>query len=151
MSNFKTPSEYNLKVDFSKVVWPPMEAWVMKRVTELLKGVEDEVLVGTILESLKTVRDWLQMYKFLVYQAATCQAFFHGCSLYRKQRPRSYTTSLCHFFVTTPRYSSRCDFRRVYFGCIGPQHGPAGLAILWQCLMVMLQIHLACREALYSN
>ena len=28
----------------------------MKRVTELLKGAEDEVLVGTILESLKVVR-----------------------------------------------------------------------------------------------
>lgn len=56
MSNFKIPSEYNLKVDFSKLVWPPLEAWVMKRVTELLKGAEDEVLVGTILESLKVVR-----------------------------------------------------------------------------------------------
>lgn len=56
MSNFKIPPEYNLKIDFSKLVWPPLEAWVMKRVTELLKGAEDEVLVGTILESLKVVR-----------------------------------------------------------------------------------------------
>lgn len=58
MANFKIPPEYNLKIDFDKLVWPPLEAWVLKRVTELLKGAEDEVLVGTILEFLKEV-SWL--------------------------------------------------------------------------------------------
>ena len=49
----KTPPEYSLPVDFSKVVLTPINAWVMQRVKELLKGLEDEVLVGTITESLK--------------------------------------------------------------------------------------------------
>lgn len=56
LGKLKAPPEYSLPVDFNKVVLTPINAWVMKRVQELLKGLEDEVLVGTIVESLKEVR-----------------------------------------------------------------------------------------------
>jgi hypothetical protein len=57
MAAFTAPPEYGLAVDLKKVCWEVMEGWIMQRVTELLRGVEDEVLVGTILESLKAVRE----------------------------------------------------------------------------------------------
>jgi hypothetical protein len=56
LGKLKAPPEYSLKVDFSKVALPPINAWVAQRVMELLKGLEDEVLVGTITESLKQVQ-----------------------------------------------------------------------------------------------
>lgn len=52
-SKLKIPPEYKLKVDFKKVMLAPINTWVVKRVKELLKGLDDEVLVGTIVESLK--------------------------------------------------------------------------------------------------
>jgi hypothetical protein len=55
LAKLKAPPEYSLPVDFKKVVLPSINAWVMQRVKELLKGLEDEVLVGTIIESLKQV------------------------------------------------------------------------------------------------
>ena len=55
LAKLKAPPEYALKVNFGKVVLPPINAWVVKRVQELLKGLDDEVLVGTIIESLKQV------------------------------------------------------------------------------------------------
>lgn len=57
MATFTAPPEYRLSVDFKNICWEVMEGWIMQRVTELLRGVEDEVLVGTILESLKDVRE----------------------------------------------------------------------------------------------
>jgi serine/arginine repetitive matrix protein 1 len=53
LSKLKMPPEYKLKVDFKKIILAPINAWVVKRVKELLKGLDDEVLVGTIVESLK--------------------------------------------------------------------------------------------------
>ena len=56
LAKLKAPPEYSLAVDFKKVVLTPINTWVVKRVKELLKGLEDEVLVGTIVETLKQVR-----------------------------------------------------------------------------------------------
>lgn len=55
MAAFTAPPEYSLTVNFKNVCIEVIEGWVMQRVTELLRGVEDEVLVGTIVESLKAV------------------------------------------------------------------------------------------------
>ena len=41
-----------LKVDLSKVNWTVMRVWVAQRLTELL-GLEDEVLIGYVLEQLE--------------------------------------------------------------------------------------------------
>lgn len=102
MSNFKTPAEYNLKIDFAKVVWPPMEGWVMKRVTELLKGVEDEVLVGTILESLKSVCYPIttQSDSVMTPRQVRYRSKVNGFLQCRRPKQKSCTTNLCHFFAT---------------------------------------------------
>ena len=42
----------NLKVDLGKVNWTVMRVWVAQRLTELL-GLEDEVLIGYVLEQLE--------------------------------------------------------------------------------------------------
>ena len=56
MGKLKAPAEYNLAVDFAKVNLTPINTWVASRIKELLKGLDDEVLVGTIIESLRQVR-----------------------------------------------------------------------------------------------
>ena len=53
MARMKFPEELKLTVNLGKVHWPRIEAWVAQRVTELLKGVEDEVLIGVIINQLQ--------------------------------------------------------------------------------------------------
>ena len=52
LKTLKFPKEYDLKVDLKKVNWEVMKGWVAKRITELL-GLEDEVVIGYVLEQLE--------------------------------------------------------------------------------------------------
>jgi serine/arginine repetitive matrix protein 1 len=47
------PEEYKTKVDSSKVNWEAMKPWIANRLTELLGGVEDDVLIGYVYEQLE--------------------------------------------------------------------------------------------------
>ena len=49
----KFPPEYSQKVDPTKVNWEVMKPWIAKRVTELLGGLEDEVLIAYIYEQVE--------------------------------------------------------------------------------------------------
>ena len=53
MAKMKFPEELKLSVDLKKIHWPRVEAWITERVTQLLKGVEDEVLIGIIVNKLQ--------------------------------------------------------------------------------------------------
>jgi serine/arginine repetitive matrix protein 1 len=48
----KFPSEFGTKVDLTKVNWDTMKPWIAKRITELLGGLEDEVLIAYVYEQL---------------------------------------------------------------------------------------------------
>jgi len=47
------PPEYSIKVDMAKINWEAMKVWIAKRLTELLGGVEDDVLIGYVFEQLE--------------------------------------------------------------------------------------------------
>jgi serine/arginine repetitive matrix protein 1 len=47
------PEEYKTKVDLLKVNWEAMKPWIANRLTELLGGVEDDVLIGYVYEQLE--------------------------------------------------------------------------------------------------
>jgi len=47
------PPEYSVKVDMKKINWEAMKVWIAKRLTELLGGVEDDVLIGYVFEQLE--------------------------------------------------------------------------------------------------
>jgi PWI domain len=52
------PAEFSTKVDLSKVQWAAMKPWIAHRLTELLGGLEDDVLIAYVygqLEDPKTV------------------------------------------------------------------------------------------------
>ncbi|PNH04601.1 Serine/arginine repetitive matrix protein 1 [Tetrabaena socialis] len=49
----KVPKELELKVDLKKVNWPVMHEWICKRVTQLLGGLEEEVLIQMIYNFLE--------------------------------------------------------------------------------------------------
>lgn len=42
------PSEFSKKVDMTKVQWEVMKKWVARRLVELMKGQEDEVLINYV-------------------------------------------------------------------------------------------------------
>ncbi len=69
LRTLKFPKEFELKVEFKKINWEVMKAWIAKRVTELL-GLEDEVVIGYIYEQFESgeVRD-LPMVKYNHVQA----------------------------------------------------------------------------------
>ena len=48
----KFPAEFGTKVDLTKVNWDTMKPWIAKRITELLGGLEDEVLIAYVYEQL---------------------------------------------------------------------------------------------------
>jgi len=50
----KAPPEYKVKITMSKVRREVIEKWVTDRITELMDGVEDEVLVGMANGMLQT-------------------------------------------------------------------------------------------------
>ncbi len=52
LKTLKFPKEYDLKVDLKKVNWEVIKGWVARRITELL-GLEDEVVIGYVLEQLE--------------------------------------------------------------------------------------------------
>lgn len=56
--SMKFPAEFGTKVDLRKVNWDAMKPWIAKRITELLGGLEDDVLIAYVVEQLegKTVR-----------------------------------------------------------------------------------------------
>lgn len=58
MAKIKFPKEVNVKIDPKKVNWTVMREWIAMRVTELLGGLEEEVLIGLIYNYLEedTVR-----------------------------------------------------------------------------------------------
>lgn len=47
------PPEYGIKVNLSTVNWEAMKPWIAKRLTELLGGVEDDVLIGYVIEQVE--------------------------------------------------------------------------------------------------
>ena len=49
----KFPAEFSTKVDLTAVNWDAMKPWVAKRVTELLGGLEDEVVISYVIEQLE--------------------------------------------------------------------------------------------------
>ena len=53
MKDIKFPKDLDAKVDPRKVDWTVMHGWIAKRVTELLGGLEEEVLIGTIYNYLE--------------------------------------------------------------------------------------------------
>lgn len=57
MRQMKFPAELDLPVDLKKITWSRMNAWIMQRVTELLKGLEDEVLVDFIQNRLQDPKE----------------------------------------------------------------------------------------------
>jgi len=53
LKSMKFPKELDVKVDLSKVNMDVMKPWIAKRVTELLGGLEDEVLIGLVYNELE--------------------------------------------------------------------------------------------------
>ena len=49
----KFPPEFSTKVDLTKINWDTMKPWIAKRITELLGGLEDEVLIAYVIEQLE--------------------------------------------------------------------------------------------------
>lgn len=47
------PQEFETKVDLTRVNWEAMKPWIARRLTELLGGVEDDVLIGYVYEQLE--------------------------------------------------------------------------------------------------
>jgi len=47
------PPEFSQKADLSRVKWASIRPWITRRVTELLGGVEDEILLNFIFESVE--------------------------------------------------------------------------------------------------
>lgn len=47
------PKELSVKIDPKKVNWAVMKEWIAARVTELLGGLEEEVLIGLIYNYLE--------------------------------------------------------------------------------------------------
>lgn len=50
--SLKFPPEFSTKVDLTKVNWDTLKPWIAKRITELLGGLEDEVLIAYVYEQL---------------------------------------------------------------------------------------------------
>lgn len=53
MKTMKFPKELGIKVNMKKVNMDVIKPWIAKRVTELLGGLEDEVLIGLIYNELE--------------------------------------------------------------------------------------------------
>eukprot|EP01083_Nonionella_stella_P071855 193283_1 len=53
LKKLKFPKEYSLKVDVSKVNMDVVTQWIQKRTAEILGGLEDDVLVGMIVNLLQ--------------------------------------------------------------------------------------------------
>ena len=49
----KFPPEFSTKVDLGAVNWDTMKPWIARRITELLGGLEDEVLIGYVVGQLE--------------------------------------------------------------------------------------------------
>lgn len=49
----KFPPSFALPVDLTRVNWEAVRPWIAERVTALLGGVEDDVLIGFISEQLE--------------------------------------------------------------------------------------------------
>lgn len=54
----KFPAEFSTKVDLARVNWEAMKPWIAKRITELLGGLEDEVLIAYVYEQLEGKKVW---------------------------------------------------------------------------------------------
>ena len=54
LKKLKFPKELDAKIDPKRVNWPVMKEWIAKRVTELLGGLEEEVLIGLIYNYLES-------------------------------------------------------------------------------------------------
>ena len=119
MAAFTAPPEYSLTVDFKKICWEVMEGWVMQRVTELLRGVEDEVLVGTILESLKDVRDRSQQFPCLSCPAWCCPVPFNSAVFVQKEgtKPRDLHHDLVPFLANNTTLFIKVWLHRLCLPC----------------------------------
>ncbi len=53
IAKMKFPKELDIKIDPKKVNWTIMKEWIARRVTELLGGLEEEVLIGLIYNYLE--------------------------------------------------------------------------------------------------
>jgi serine/arginine repetitive matrix protein 1 len=53
LKSLKFPNEFQTKVELQKVNWEVMKSWIATRITELLGGVEDEVLIAYVYEQLE--------------------------------------------------------------------------------------------------
>ncbi|PSC72111.1 serine arginine repetitive matrix 1 [Micractinium conductrix] len=53
MKSMKFPPEFSTKVDLTAVNWDTMKPWIAKRITELLGGLEDDVLIAYVIEQLE--------------------------------------------------------------------------------------------------
>ena len=53
LKSLKFPAEFSTKVDLRKVNWEVMKPWIARRVTELLGGLEDEVLIAYVYEQME--------------------------------------------------------------------------------------------------
>lgn len=53
LKTMKFPPEFSTKVDLTKVNWDTMKPWIGKRITELLGGLEDDVLIAYVIEQLE--------------------------------------------------------------------------------------------------
>lgn len=49
----KFPPEFATKVDLRRVNWDTMKPWIARRITELLGGLEDEVLIAYVIEQVE--------------------------------------------------------------------------------------------------
>ena len=60
LKSMRFPAEFSTKVDLAAVNWEVMRTWIAKRVTELLGGLEDDVLIAYVYEQLenKKVGGW---------------------------------------------------------------------------------------------
>lgn len=53
MKQMTFPKEFSQKVDLTRVSWETMKPWIATRVTELMGGVEDDVLIGYIFSQVE--------------------------------------------------------------------------------------------------
>ena len=53
MAKLKFPKELDTKINPKKVHWPSVKEWIATRVTQLLGGLEEEVLISLIYNYLE--------------------------------------------------------------------------------------------------
>ena len=70
------------KVDMEKVNLDVVKPWIQKRITELLGGIEDEVLIAYIFELLESSRVSITLFTFMFLYLQAQKIIFCSWGIY---------------------------------------------------------------------